>query len=159
MFDVVNGSTFLCNSTPLRTSAFSTICLERWRDRNCPVIGITPFYLTLPTAQYATCMGHSTSVETRQSNWGEPERSPTLLSSMHSAVYLGRAQRSPTWTIYLGFSIYYWGERSEAPHGRYIWDFPYMIYVYIYYYQRTSDRSNFAWRRTARDLLCMLIVV
>ena len=33
------------------------------------------------------------------------------------------------------------------------------IYIIIIYYRRTSDRSNFAWRRTARDLLCMLIVV
>ena len=41
--------------------------------------------------------------------------------------------------------IFHWGERSEAPHGRYIWDFSYM-------YGRTSDRSNFAWRRTARRL-------
>ena len=40
-------------------------------------------------------------------------------------ILLGRAQRSPTWTIHLGFSIYY---------------------------RRTSDRSNFAWRRTARGL-------
>ena len=46
------------------------------------------------------------------------------------------------------FHIYIWGERSEAPHGRYIWDFPYIIY----HYRRTSDRSNFAWRRTARRL-------
>ena len=37
-------------------------------------------------------------------------------------ILLGRAQRSPTWTIHLRFSIYYilgecralWGERSEA---------------------------------------------
>ena len=42
--------------------------------------------------------------------------------------------------------MYNWGERSEAPHGRYISDFPYMIYVLYmyYYYRRTSDRSNFA---------------
>ena len=24
-------------------------------------------------------------------------------------------------------AIFHWGERSEAPHGRYIWDFPYII--------------------------------
>ena len=42
-----------------------------------------------------------------------------------------------------------WGERSEAPHGRYIWDFPYII---IIIYRRTSDCSNFALRRTARTL-------
>ena len=46
--------------------------------------------------------------------------------------------------------IFHWGERSEAPHGRYIWDFPYM-YICIYY-RRTSDHSNFAWQRTARRL-------
>ena len=40
-----------------------------------------------------------------------------------------------------------WGERSEAPHGRYIWDFP-----HHHYYRRTSDRSNFALRRSARRL-------
>ena len=74
-----------------------------------------------------------------------------------------------------------WGERSEAPHGRYIWDFPYIIIIgasaakphmddtsalaphgrYIWdfpyiiiiiIYRRTSDRSNFALRRTARTL-------
>ena len=42
----------------------------------------------------------------------------------------------------------HWGERSEAPHGWYIWDFSYIII----YYRRTSDRSNCAWRRTARGL-------
>ena len=49
------------------------------------------------------------------------------------------------------FSYNYWGERSEAPHGRYIWDFPYIIII-IKLYRRTSDRSNFALRRTARKL-------
>ena len=47
----------------------------------------------------------------------------------------------------IGMRTYNWGERSEAPHGRYIWDFPYM-----YYYRRTSDRSNFALWRSARRL-------
>ena len=37
-----------------------------------------------------------------------------------------------------------WGERSEAPLGRYICDFPYN--------RRTSDCSNFALRRSARRL-------
>ena len=52
--------------------------------------------------------------------------------------------------IYIYIYYYYWGERSEASHGRYICDFPYIIIIIIY--RRTSDRSNFAFRRTARKL-------
>ena len=37
---------------------------------------------------------------------------------------LGRAQRSPTWMVHLGFFIYY--------------------ILLLYYYRRTTDRSNFA---------------
>ena len=54
--------------------------------------------------------------------------------------------------------IHNWGERSEAPRGRYIWDFPYMIYVYIIIDVR---RTALILRGGALrvDLLHMLIVV
>ena len=67
-------------------------------------------------------------------NWGEPHTTEFYaFRGILYIYYLGRAQRSPTWTIHLGFSIYY-------------------VYIYIYYYRRTSDRSNFALRRSARRL-------
>ena len=54
----------------------------------------------------------------------------------------------------------YWGERSEAPHGRYIWDFPYIMYIYIYIIidvRRTALILRCGAVRV--DLLRMLIVV
>ena len=48
--------------------------------------------------------------------------------------------------------IFHWGERSEAPHGRYIWDFPYIIDV-----RRTALILRGGALRV--DLLRMLIVV
>ena len=73
------------------------------------------------------------------------------LRSPHNALHSpswGERSEAPHGRYIWDFPyMYIWGERSEAPHGRYIWDFPCIII-----YRRTSDRSNFALRRTARTL-------
>ena len=97
--------------------------------------------------------------------WGERSEAPHgryIWDFPYIYIYilllLGRAQRSHTWTIHLGFSIYIYiyilllGRAQRSPTWTIHLGFSIYVYYIIYYYRRTSDRSNFAWRRTARRL-------
>ena len=74
------------------------------------------------------------------------EASPTWMVHLRFQ-YNWASEASPTWVIHLGFFI---GASAAKPHMD---DTSAIFHIYIiYYYRRTSDRSNFAWRRTARRL-------